>query len=45
MLVQFYRKSPDEIAEEELQDYFLRRKNVSKWSPNTMNWHAVRFIT
>jgi len=36
MLVQFYGKSPDEIAEEELQDYFLHRKNVSKWSPNTM---------
>jgi hypothetical protein len=36
MLVQFYGKSPDEIAEDELQDYFLHRKNVSKWSPNTM---------
>ena len=36
MLVQHCGKSPDQIAEEELQNYFLHRKNVSKWSPNTM---------
>lgn len=36
MLVQYCGKSPDQIAEEELQNYFLHRKNVSKWSPNTM---------
>jgi len=46
MLVQFYGKSPDEIAEEELQDYFLHRKNVSKWSPNTMRicYCGIRFF-
>jgi len=36
MLTQFNRKMPDEITEEELQNYFLHRKNVSKWSPKTM---------
>ena len=46
MLVQFYGKSPDEIAEEELQDYFLHRKNLSKWSPNTMRicYCGIRFF-
>jgi len=28
MLTQFYRKSPDLITEQELQDYFLHRKNA-----------------
>jgi integrase/recombinase XerD len=27
MLVQFYGKSPDQISEQELQDYFLYRYN------------------
>jgi hypothetical protein len=36
MLTQFHGKMPDEITEEELQHYFLHRKNVSKWSPKTM---------
>jgi len=30
MLVRFYSKSPDLISEEELQDYFLHRKNMDK---------------
>jgi len=33
MLVEFYDKSPDLITEEELQDYFLHRKNTDHWSP------------
>jgi integrase/recombinase XerD len=36
MLIDFYDKTPDRITEEELEDYFLQRKNVDHWSPNTM---------
>ncbi len=36
MLIDFYDKTPDSITEEELQAYFLHRKNVDHWSPNTM---------
>jgi len=36
MLAEFYGKSPDLISEEELQDYFLQRKNPDHWSPNTI---------
>ena len=35
-LVEFYDKSPREITEEDLREYFLHRKNESKWSANTM---------
>ena len=46
MLVQFCRKSPELITEEELREYFLHGRNVSKWSPNTMRiCHAgIRFF-
>jgi len=46
MLVQFYSKSPDLISEEELQDYFLHRKNTDHWSPNTMRicYCGIRFF-
>ncbi|MEW6664168.1 MAG: site-specific integrase [Thermodesulfobacteriota bacterium] len=46
MLTQFHGKSPDEITEDELQNYFLHRKNVSKWSPNTMRicYCGIRFF-
>ncbi|NJD33598.1 MAG: integrase [Betaproteobacteria bacterium] len=36
MLVEFTGKTPDEIGEPELQQYFLHRKNQDRWSPNTM---------
>ena len=36
MLSQFYDKTPDLISEQELQQYFLHRKNVDGWSPNTL---------
>ncbi|MCK4603319.1 MAG: phage integrase N-terminal SAM-like domain-containing protein [Deltaproteobacteria bacterium] len=36
MLSEFYEKTPDLVSEEELQEYFLYRKNVNKWAPNTM---------
>jgi integrase/recombinase XerD len=46
MLTQFYDKSPDLITEQELQDYFLHRKNVDQWSPNTMRicYCGIRFF-
>ena len=45
MLTQFYGKTPDHITEQELQDYFLQRKNVDQWSPNTMRicYCGIRF--
>ena len=46
MLIEFYGKTPDLISEQELQDYFLHRRNVSKWSPNTMRicYCGIRFF-
>ncbi len=46
MLSQFYGKAPDLITEQELQDYFLHRKNVDHWSPNTMRicYCGIRFF-
>lgn len=45
-LVEFTGKTPDLITESELQDYFLHRRNVDHWSPNTMRIsHAgIRFF-
>ncbi|MDT8443698.1 MAG: site-specific integrase [Desulfuromonadales bacterium] len=34
--VEFHDKTPDEISETELQDYFLYRLNETGWSPATM---------
>lgn len=36
MLIEFYDKEPQEMAEKELQEYFLHRRNKDKWSPATM---------
>ena len=46
MLVEHCGKEPDLISEEELQDYFLYRKNVSRWSPATMRicYSGVKFF-
>jgi integrase/recombinase XerD len=46
MLTEHYDKTPDLISEEELQEYFLHRKNVSKWSPNTMRicYSGIKFF-
>ena len=46
MLIQFYGKTPDQITEQELQDYFLQRKNIDKWAPNTMRicYCGIRFF-
>ena len=35
-LVEFYKLSPDKISEEQLQDYFLHRRNTNKWAAATL---------
>ncbi len=46
MLSQFYDKTPDLVSEQELQEYFLQRKNVNRWSPKTMRicYCGIRFF-
>ena len=46
MLVDFYDKTPDLITEQELQDYFLHRKNVDKWAPATLRicYSGIKFF-
>jgi integrase/recombinase XerD len=46
MLVDFYGKPPEQISEQELEQYFLRRKNVDHWSANTMRicYCGIRFF-
>jgi integrase/recombinase XerD len=46
MLVDFYGKTPDKVTETELQDYFLHRRNVDKWSAATMRicYSGIRFF-
>ncbi len=45
MLVDFYGKTPDKVTERELQDYFLHRKNVDKWSAATLRicYSGIKF--
>jgi len=35
-LVDFCGKTPDQISEKEMEDYFLHRKNIDKWSAATI---------
>ena len=46
LLAQFYRKSPDLISEEELQQYVLHRKNINRLAPSSMRicYSALRFF-
>ena len=46
MLLDFYNKTPDQISEEELQDYLLHRRNVDKWSAATLriSYSALKFF-
>jgi integrase len=46
MLVDFYKKTPDKVTETELQDYFLHRRNVDKWSAATMRicYSGIKFF-
>jgi site-specific recombinase XerD len=45
-LVDFYAKTPDKITEQELQDYFLHRKNNDKWAAATMRicYSGIKFF-
>src|SRR5262245_22081292 len=46
LLAQFYHKSPDCIPEQELQHYFLHRKNVDGLAPASMRlcYSSIRFF-
>jgi len=46
MLVDFYNKTPDQISEVQLQDYFLHRRNADKWSAATMRicYSGIKFF-
>src|SRR6266702_6432814 len=46
LLAQFYHKSPDRITEQELQRYFLHRKNVDGLAPASMRicYSGIRFF-
>ena len=45
-LVDFYSKTPDQINEVQLEDYFLHRKNKDLWSPATMRiaYSGIKFF-
>jgi len=45
-LIEFSGKDPNLITEQELQDYFLHRRNVTEWSPNTLKicYCGIRFF-
>ena len=45
-LVDFYNKTPDKISEQQLQDYFLHRRNVDKWSAATLriSYGGIKFF-
>jgi site-specific recombinase XerD len=47
LLAQFYHKSPDRISEQELQRYFLHRKNVNGLAPASMRicYSGIRFFS
>src|SRR5262249_46702795 len=46
LLTQFYHTSPDRISEQELQRYFLHRKNVDGLAPTSMRicYSGIRFF-
>jgi integrase/recombinase XerD len=46
MLVDFIGKRPAAISEQELEAYFLHRRNVDHWSSNTMRicYCGIRFF-
>ena len=46
MLVQFTGKPPEAISEQELEAYFLHRRNRDRWSANTMRicYCGIRFF-
>ncbi len=46
MLVEFYDKTPDQITESELENYFLWRRNHNKWASSTMRicYSGIKFF-
>jgi hypothetical protein len=44
-LVDFYKKTPDKVNEQELQNYFLHRRNTDKWSAATLRicYSGIKF--
>ncbi len=46
MLIEFQHQTPDQITADELQAYFLHRRNVSRWSPATLRicYAGIRFF-
>lgn len=46
LLVEFCDKTPDLISAQELEDYFLNRRNVAKWSSATLRvcYSGIRFF-
>ena len=44
-LTEYYKKGPELIGEKELEEYFLHRKNESKWAPKTLRlcYYAIKF--
>ena len=46
LLVEFCGKTPDLISQSELEEYFLYRKNVTKWSAASMRvcYSGIRFF-
>jgi site-specific recombinase XerC len=46
LLAQFYPQSPDRLTEQELQRYFLHRKNVDGLAPASMRicYSGIRFF-
>jgi integrase/recombinase XerD len=46
ILVDFYGRTPDQITEVELEDYFLHRRNIDKWSAATLRiaYSGIKFF-
>jgi integrase/recombinase XerD len=46
MLIEHFEKDPRQITEEELQSYFLYRRNETRWSPSTLKicYCALKFF-
>ncbi len=46
LLVEFCGKTPDLIAQQELEEYFLHRRNVTKWSSASLRvcYSGIRFF-
>src|SRR5215470_2853996 len=46
LLAQFYHKAPNRISKQELQRYFLHRKNVDDLAPTSMRicYSGIRFF-